>query len=279
MEQKIGTIVVAAGHGTLRDGTSKLVETVDIFRRMSMIGQVLDTVRGLEECLPQFLVLNGRFERQIAKRLERDAPAAWRTMTVVHQTQRRGAADAVRVAMLADLGASHADAYLVVYGDMPLWRPNTLARLSALHRSADNRPVISMVTVSLAGAASPRVLERYGRVLRDARGRIVNVVEPGDARPADIAVTSTVNPSLYVIDRRWFLARYNEIPPYRRADGFGDELHLPPLLAVAAREEAPVAELHLDDPEEALGVNNEDELHEVRRIFIQRTTQKEAAQT
>ncbi|TAK05102.1 hypothetical protein EPO33_03905 [Patescibacteria group bacterium] len=273
METYVGVIVVAAGHGTLRPGVSKLTETVDVACGTSMLGQVLRTVNRVKGLWPRWLVLNGRFRHQIDAALERDRVGGY---AIMHQHRRRGAADAVRLVMEHDRTARQGDAFLVVYGDMPLWRTETLRRLVEMHQSSTAthlpRPMISMVTVKIGGADSPRILERYGRVFRDARGRIVNVVEPGDARAADLVTTTSVNPSLYVFDRAWFLSHYDRIRPYPRADGHGDEFHLPPLLAVAAEEEATVAELVLTDPEEALGVNIPAELADVQAIVSRRST-------
>lgn len=263
----IGLIVVAAGHGTLRPDVSKLAEPVNVGRVRSMAGTVLQSAVQVPGIGIALLVLNERFRPQLEPVLREEVRWDGMLRTVI-QRERRGAADAVAVAMRYGTEPP-ADGYLVVYGDMPLWRPETLAALVALHRR--ERPAISMVTVRINGAATPRILERYGRVFRDAQGRIVNVVEPGDARPEDLAATTTVNPSLYVFDRAWFLAHVDRIPPYPRADGHGDELHLPPLLAIAAKEEAPVAELVLDDPEEALGVNTVQELADVRAIIARRS--------
>lgn len=281
METQVGVIVVAAGHGTLRPGVSKLTATVDASSDTSMLGQILRTVNTVKGLWPRWLVLNSRFRSQIDAALERDGVGGY---SIMHQHVRRGAADAVRLVMEHERAAWRGDAFLVVYGDMPLWRPETLRRLVEVHQCPTSahlpRPVISMVTVRVGSAETPRILERYGRVFRDAEGRIVNVVEPGDARASDLALTTSVNPSLYVFDRAWFLKRYDRIRPYPRADGHGDEFHLPPLLAIAAEEGAPVAELVVDDPEEALGVNTAEELVEVRAIIARRsaTTQVTTAE-
>lgn len=279
METQVGVIVVAAGHGTLRSGVSKLTETIDAAHGTSMLGQVLRTVNQMKGLWPRWLVLNGRFRNQIDAVLEQDGVGGY---GIMHQHVRRGAADAVRLVMEHERAAWRGDAFLVVYGDMPLWRAETLRRLVEIHQCPTSahlpRPVISLVTVKIGGADSPKVLERYGRVFRDAEGRIVNVVEPGEARVSDLAATTSVNPSLYVFDRAWFLKRYDRIQPYPRTDGHGDEFHLPPLLAIAAEENAPVAELVLADPEEALGVNTAEELVEARAIIARRNNAKRHGQ-
>ncbi len=279
METQVGVIVLAADHGMLRPGVSRFVETVDAASGKSMLEQVLRTVNEVKGLWPRWLVSSGLFHKQIDATLEREGMGGY---TVMHQHLRRGAANAVRLVMEHDRIAWRGDAFLVVYGDMPLWRAETLRRLVEMHQHPTAahvpRPVISMVTVRIDRVDAPRTLEQYGRVFRDATGRIVNVVEPGEAHLSNRAATTSVNPSLYVFGRAWFLSHYDRIRSESRADGYGDEYHLPPLLAIAAEEGAPVAELVVDDPEEALGVNTAEELAEVQAIIARRRSDKRRGQ-
>lgn len=265
------TVVVAAGHGCLRPGMSKLAETVDRREGTSMVGRVLQTA-----CLvgdPIVLVLNERFADQVMAAVERDCPdlvggEMRMLLHVCYQHERRGAADAVHRAVTKVISKLGIRAFLVMYGDMPLWRPATMRRLWALHQAA--RATLSMVSVEIGEDASRHTLERYGRVLKDAQGRIVNVVEPGETKDVDVLRTTTVNPSLYVFETDWFIQSFGSIPPHPRPDGYGDEFHLPPLARIAAEQGTPVAELQLEDPEEALGVNTSAEIEEIREIVARR---------
>lgn len=262
MSDRVGAVIVAAGHGVLEPGVSKLIAHVG---GKPMIAHVVQTVL-LAGFAPVVLVLNGRFREQIKSVIE-NASVSMNALSIATQHERRGAAHAVMCAMpvLEQLGCDH---FLVVYGDMPCWRVETMLALANMHTSAGAS--VSMVSVALSGARTPRELERYGRVLRDASGNIIGVVEPGDATQDQLLATRTVNPSLYVFSRQWFSDHFPRIQPYHRPDGHGDELHVPPLLRMASDEHALITELPLIDKTEALGVNNLVDLEDVRQVFYRR---------
>lgn len=279
MKKKIGAVIVAAGYGMIRPGVSKLFESVTP-EGVSMLSRVCRIVYDAQ-VFPIVFVRNPRWGEEMWDVLARDAPHVLQLAYPAIQQERCGAADAVRSALRL-LELTHCTDFLVIYGDMPLWRPTTLARLVDLHRREE--PAISMVSVKIDGATSPRSLERYGRVLRDESGRIVKVVEPGDTTNEDVRRVRTVNPSLYVFNRSWFNWASLLVEPRPRPDGFSSERHLPPLVEIADKlnnvwhEPSKVVELPIDDPEEALGVNTAEELEEVRRIFRKRAQADRQAQ-
>lgn len=264
MVQTTGVVVVAGGHGVIHPGTSKLVETLDSQGRLPMIVQVLCLAHE-SAAAPPVLVVNSRFRDQILRVLDEHGLRGG--ITVVPQGERRGAAHAIFCALSA-FEARLCDAFLVLYGDMPAWRPATLRALVSLHRK--RRPAISMVSVPIRGVQTPRTLERFGRILRGPDGQIVGVVEPGEATNEQLEYATGVNPSLFVFDTAWFAGHYQRIPLYPRRDGHPDEYHVPPLVAMAAAEGAPIAEMPLQDPFEALGVNTREDLDLVREVIARR---------
>ena len=81
---------------------------------------------------------------------------------------------------------------MIVYGDGPLLRPETLQRLIAQQTGGD-----SAATLLTAEMADPT---GYGRVLRDARGRVVGVVEQKAATPEQLAMREA-NMGIYCYPR------------------------------------------------------------------------------
>ena len=101
----------------------------------------------------------------------------------------RGAAD-IRCAMQEEqLGAGHAVAcaldalagfsgtVLILCGDTPLLRPDTLKALLTFHR--DSQATVTVLTALLDDPYG------YGRVVRDASGRVIRIVEQKDADPEE----------------------------------------------------------------------------------------------
>ena len=104
---------------------------------------------------------------------------------IAEQAERRGTAHAVRVALPALKDAR--GTLLVLYGDVPLLRRETL---SALVGTARRYECLAIVT------ATPPDPTGYGRVVRDRRGHVLRVVEHRDATADEIGITE-VNAGIY----------------------------------------------------------------------------------
>ncbi len=264
---RTGIVIVAAGHGVLRPEVSKLVEYLDSNRRVTIIGSVARSISSIHQAV-QVFVLNRRFSEQVRQAIP---PAAYDSLRYyVEQPRRNGAADAVRHA-LPLLLEKQCTEVVVVFGDMPLWRAATVTRLLHMHRRTN--AVITMTTVTLPEqhAVTIDVLERYGRVLFDASGNIVQVIEPGEANELHCQVVRHVNPSLYVFNLQWLVENIDSIEPQYRQDGYGEEYHLPRLIPIAAQQGVSIVNMSLRDPEEALGVNTLEDLSRVQEVWQRRT--------
>ena len=87
--------------------------------------------------------------------------------TVAMQDPPRGTGDAVRVAL--DAIKDKSGEVLIVYGDTPLVRAETLRRLEKLRSSGG--AVLALLTGEMGSDNA------YGRVLRDAKGDVAKIVE------------------------------------------------------------------------------------------------------
>jgi bifunctional UDP-N-acetylglucosamine pyrophosphorylase/glucosamine-1-phosphate N-acetyltransferase len=155
---------------------------------------------------------------------------------VVYQEAQKGTGHALAQAPEDVLGRGDV---LVVNGDQPLVRPQTLERLVAAHRAAG--AAATLVTVS-----DP--LRSDGRVLRTADGRFERIVEAIDAGP-EAAGTDEINVGLYCFRAGSELLRtLASLKPSNRAH----ELYLTDLF----NELRPVEVVRLEDPLEAIGIND-----------------------
>src|SRR5579871_805649 len=103
------------------------------------------------------------------------------------QEEPRGTGDAVRCAREA-LGDFDGDV-LVLNGDVPALRPETIAALIDTHRAAGAGATV--LSFEPADAAA------YGRIVRDGNGGLARIVEARDASPEELALTE-VNSGIYV---------------------------------------------------------------------------------
>jgi bifunctional UDP-N-acetylglucosamine pyrophosphorylase/glucosamine-1-phosphate N-acetyltransferase len=149
---------------------------------------------------------------------------------------------------------------LVVNGDVPLLRPDTLRRLIATHRDQGAAATLLSVILDDPGA--------YGRVVRDAAGGVRAIVEAKDAT-GDIRGIREINAGLYVFEVPALLGVLGKLQP-QNAQG---EFYLTDLIALLRAAGQSVAAVAAEDPAEGLGVNSIAELAAATRTLRARRTE------
>ncbi len=138
-------------------------------------------------------------------RIAVDAGADQVVVVVGHQADRVRAAlpEGTATALQAEqLGTGHAtavaleqlepcDVVVVLPGDMPLIRPETITSMITAHTEAG--AAATMLTVDAADPSG------YGRVVRGSTGAVTAIVEHGDATDEELAITE-INTSVYAFD-------------------------------------------------------------------------------
>lgn len=146
---------------------------------------------------------------------------------------------------------------VLLYGDCPLVRTELLEELLALHDEHEGS--LSLLTMELADPTG------YGRILRDAEGRITRIVEEKDAIDAQRAVCE-VNTGIWVIDLPAGLERLGSVG----RDNVQGEIYITDLVGLARAAGEPVGTLCWPEPEDVLGFNDQAELALVRGILRER---------
>lgn len=155
--------------------------------------------------------------------------------SVVFQERPLGTGDALARVPAEQLARGEV---LVVNGDQPLIRPETIRRLLAAHR--DSGAAATLATVEDPSRAD-------GRVLRRPDGSLDRIVEDRDAGPKERATTE-VNVGLYCFRGADLVEALGRLHP----DNAAGELYLTDLF----QHLQPTRLLRLEDPEEAIGVND-----------------------
>ena len=139
---------------------------------------------------------------------------------------------------------------LVLYGDVPLIRAQTLERLIQTAGKG-----LGLLTATLDNPAG------YGRVLRKGK-KIVGIVEDKDASVKQRALRE-INTGIVVAPTRklksWLAKLQN--------NNAQKEYYLTDIVGLATRERVPVAATQAGDPWETLGVNSRAQLAELERVF------------
>ncbi|QIB35704.1 bifunctional UDP-N-acetylglucosamine diphosphorylase/glucosamine-1-phosphate N-acetyltransferase GlmU [Ancylobacter pratisalsi] len=234
-------IVLAAGEGTrMRSSRPKVLHAL---AGRSMLAHVLDTATRAGAA--QVAVVIGPDHDAVADEARRAAPEA----EVFVQTERRGTADAVLAAREAL--ARGFDDVVVMYGDTPLVRPETLAALRA--------PLAAGAAVAVLGFR-PEDPAGYGRLLTD-EGELVAIREDKDASPAEKAI-GLCNAGLMAFDGRVALDLLGRIG---NANAKG-EFYLTDAVEVA-RSLGRRSGVHEAAVEEVAGVNSRAQLAEAEALM------------
>jgi len=176
----------------------------------------------------------------------------------VVQEERLGTGHAVLQAR--PLLEGRCDAVMVYYGDMPLLTMETLQRLLTLH--AEGRGPISMLTLL---AKDPR---GFGRIVRDADGRVRAIVEEVDCTPEQLAIRE-LNAGVYCFAAPWLWEHLPRLSLSRKG-----EYYLTDTVGMAVAEGAEVAAVSIDNEAECLGINTRVHLAEAEKVLRQRINQR-----
>ncbi len=143
---------------------------------------------------------------------------------------------------------------VVLYGDAPLLREETLKRLVDAHQRAS-------ATVTLLTAIVPDP-SGYGRIVRGRGGTFRAIVEEKDASPAERTIHE-INSGVYCFDGRELWPALDRIGNRNRAK----EYYLPDVVELITGK---VLTLLVDDPQEVLGVNDRRQLAEADGVMRRR---------
>jgi bifunctional UDP-N-acetylglucosamine pyrophosphorylase/glucosamine-1-phosphate N-acetyltransferase len=231
-------IILAAGLG--KRMRSDLPKVLHSLAGRPLLGHVLDTARGLGP--RRIFVVHGHGGDIVRAAFAQASGVEW-----VPQAEQLGTGHAVQQA--ASHLASDADV-LILYGDVPLVRADTLKRL----REASSRG-LAVLTADLPDPTG------YGRVVRDAAGDVARVVEHKDASRAERAIHE-VNAGFYAVSARRLTGWLSRI----KNDNAQKEYYLTDIVTLAVSGGVPVTAIKVDDRWEVAGVNSKHELAQLERI-------------
>jgi bifunctional UDP-N-acetylglucosamine pyrophosphorylase/glucosamine-1-phosphate N-acetyltransferase len=223
-----------------------------------MLDHVLAAAREVEP--EQLIVVVGHGRDRVASHLAAHAPGA-RTVIQHHQG---GTGHAVRTAIEA-AGLDHG-VVVVTYGDTPVLRGQTLARLVAAHSAGP-----AAATALTAVMPDPT---GYGRIVRDPGGALAEIVEEADATTEQRAITE-INSGIYAFEAALLADALKRVA----ANNAKGEEYLTDVVAILRSDGHQVATLVLPDPDEVLGVNDQAQLARARQVMAARLAASPPAAT
>jgi bifunctional UDP-N-acetylglucosamine pyrophosphorylase/glucosamine-1-phosphate N-acetyltransferase len=228
-------LILAAGLGTrMKSSKAKVLHEV-LFKPMLL--HVLDTVHVL--CPDNTYVIVGHQREKVAELV------SGYKATCITQDKQLGTGHAVLCAehKLRGTGGT----VLILSGDVPLIRADTLRDMLAAH--AENRPFLTLMTTTLADPTN------YGRIVRDERGGLQEIIEEKDATAAQREIRE-INAGIYCAEVSSLFRALKKVG----CDNKQGEIYLTDIVKIAISMGLPVDIFSGAGGEELLGINSRSEL-------------------
>jgi bifunctional UDP-N-acetylglucosamine pyrophosphorylase/glucosamine-1-phosphate N-acetyltransferase len=153
------------------------------------------------------------------------------------------------------------DDVLVLYGDHPFLRPETISELEKIHKQGET--VLTMMTVKLPNFDGwYRVFWDWGRIIRGEDGEVKAIVEKKDATPEELEIAE-VNPALFCFKSWWLWENLSKL----NCNNTQGEYYLTDLVQLAISQGKKVQTSVLANPVEAVGINNPEQLELARSLM------------
>jgi bifunctional UDP-N-acetylglucosamine pyrophosphorylase/glucosamine-1-phosphate N-acetyltransferase len=251
MRIPVTVVILAAGLGTrMKSRKAKVLHRAG---GRTLIEQVVETALKLAPAERIFVVVGHQAEE--VRKAVAGAPGG-AGIGFIEQKEQKGTGHALMVGREA---LAALDGYLaIVYGDGPLLRAETLERLVE-RAAATGQAAGVLLTATMDDATG------YGRVIRGVLGRVRRIVEQKAATADELAIREA-NLGIYCYRADLFWKHVAEIRP----NNLAGEYYLTDMVEILDRAGHYVEAVEIDDPGEALGINDRVELAKVDAILRQR---------
>ena len=251
-------VILAAGQGKrMKSALPKVLQTL---AGKPLLAHVLGTALALQgkQAARGPIVVVGHGSADVKTFLTKaaQADASVSKVSTVLQAEQKGTGHALLQA-LSKLDVQ--EPTLVLYGDVPLTTKKTLSKLVKLADGVRGQEsALALLTQNLNNPTG------YGRIVRDADGSVVQIVEEKDATPAQKAIAE-INTGIMVLPtgslKKWLKSL--------RASNAQGEYYLTDVIAMAVKDGVPIRTAQADFEYETVGVNSRDQLASLERVHQQ----------
>ena len=244
IEEKVITVIMAAGKGTrMKSDKSKLVQKI---YDKELVKRVTDVAKKIGS--DEVIAVVGHLREQVQE-------ALGDTVEYAYQEELLGTGHAV---MQAEEYLKGKDGkVLILYGDVPITRPETLKNL--VKKSVENKEYATLLTAIYENPTG------YGRIIRDVGGNIKGIVEEKDADEMQKEIKE-INSGIYVFDIKELLLALKKIKP-NNAQG---EYYLTDVIKIMNDKGLKTGAVIVEDNTEILGVNDRTQLELLTRVLRMR---------
>ncbi|MBU0966620.1 MAG: NTP transferase domain-containing protein [Proteobacteria bacterium] len=235
-EQNVSVVILAAGKGTrMKSAQAKVMHEV-FFK--PMIHHVLDALTPLH--IHQTVVVTGHQAEKV------EHACSGYDVSFVRQLEQLGTGHAVLAAESALLSVA-TDVVMILCGDTPLIRPETLQSMLNEHLTGSHK-----LTVMTTVVDEPT---NYGRIILSNSGYVQAIVEEKDASPQQKKINE-INAGIYCVEKHFLFTALQGVG----TDNKQGEVYLTDIIAIAHSSGLQVQRFFCQQSEETLGVNSRYEL-------------------
>ena len=247
MSQKYA-VVLAAGQGTRMK--SKLYKVLHSVCGKPMVQHIVDHLNHL--MMNEIVVVVGHGADMVKEQLGDRVQYAL-------QEQQLGTAHAVM--MCRDLLQDKTGTTMVLTGDTPLIREETLAKLIEHHEQTGAAATI--LTTEVQDATG------YGRIVRNSLGTVARIVEHKDATEEERQICE-INTGIFCFDNQKLFSALTNV----KNDNVQGEYYLPDVIEILKEQEEVISAYLTPDHEEGLGVNDRVQLAKAEAVLRNRINEK-----
>jgi len=238
----LAVIILAAGKGVRMK--SDLPKVFHDLGGQPMLAYVIETVKKLNPA--KILIVVGH-KKELIIDYFKDSKVEF-----VVQTEQLGTGHAV---MQAKDSLQNFDGnVLVLAGDVPLLSLQTLQDLVKFH--GQHKAAVTDLTAELPDAGS------YGRIIREADGELVKIVEKKDASAEELKIKE-FNSGTFCFDKKALFEALAEV----KAENAQKEYYLTDTVEICKNKGLPVYAFKTNNASEVLGVNTKEQLLELERLL------------
>jgi len=246
MNAKIAIVILAAGLGTrMKSNKAKVLHKVC---GKPMVKYVVETASK---------IAGGNLVLVVGHQAEdvRQTVSDLGTFGYAYQKEQLGTGHAVLCAL--PLLPGRCRQVVILYGDVPLIKAETLSTLIRVH-SHEKRD-ISILAVEFEDPSG------YGRILLDESGRVRAIVEEADASAQQKRI-KLINTGIYCVKKEFLLRAVPQI----KSDNAQGEIYLTDIVGIAYNQKRHIGVTVGSDPFEVTGINTIQELKRVERAMKNR---------
>ena len=242
----VAAIILAAGRGTrMKSSVPKALQTLLSRPLLSFV------IKALEDAGVSKKVLVVGYKSEAVK-------SAFRALPAVTQKRLLGSGDAVKSAK--KLFSRFNGTILILYGDTPLISSETIKKLIKKHKKTR-----ASATILTANVADP---SGYGRILKDAKGNVREIMEDKDLTPGQRHINA-INAGCYCFNKKDLFYALEKL----KMNAKKKEYYLTDAIGILRRSGKAITSVLSGDPREAFGVDSKSDLAKTGSIMQKKITE------